>query len=102
MSFPASIQPPAAITKAQNSNIASKITKSYAALPLLQIFEKFAGATCSKPCHLHVHELSEPEVELKASRFVMTATKMVVKRATMKETIAKRVEARFRVRALLC
>lgn len=37
------------------------ITKSKAAIPLLQILVKSEGATLSKPCHLQVHELRVPE-----------------------------------------
>ena len=57
-----------------------RMTKSKAAVPSLQIFVKFAGATFSKPCHLQVQELRLPEEVLDASLFVIMEAKMMVKR----------------------
>ena len=47
------------------------------------------------PCHLHVQELREPDVELLARLFVMVAAKMVANSETMKQRMEKTEEAMF-------
>ena len=61
------------------------MTKSRAAVPLLQISVNFAGATFSNPCHLQVQEFNVPVEVLVERLLVMVAAKMVVKRVAKRQ-----------------
>ena len=73
------------------------ITKSTAAVPWLQIEVNFAGATDSKPCHLHVHELRLPLDVLGARSFVIMDANMTVNKVAVTQTKEVTVERMLRV-----
>ena len=76
------------------------ITKSTAAVPWLQIEVNLAGATDSKPCHLHVQELRLPLDVLGARLSVMTDANIEVNNVAVRQRKEATVEIMLSVCSL--